>query len=79
MLIYDDQRKGCHMGLACTMEKLGLLHAATTTGLLFKPKNKFCRATVSIDMFLHMVKELMVELIFFFISAGKPRKAYAPG
>ena len=29
MIIYDDQRMGCHMGLARIMEKLGLLRAST--------------------------------------------------
>ena len=30
MLLYDDQRMGCHMGLARVMEKLGLIRASTT-------------------------------------------------
>ena len=30
MIVYDDQRMGCHMGLARVMEKLGLNCASTT-------------------------------------------------
>ena len=35
MLIYDAEQSGCHMGLACTMEELGLLDAANTEGMPF--------------------------------------------
>ena len=57
MLVYDDQRMGCHMGLTCVMEKFGLVCVSTTgtankaydEELLQKIVKDFGRVHITVD------------------------------